>query len=497
MNAISQLHTVQSRMSAFLSKRHGMFINGDWTDSSADETIAVIDPATEEVIATVQAGGEAEVDRAVRAARAAFDNGPWPNMAPIDRMMIMLRLADVIEAAADEIAFLETIDNGMPMWLSTGAAAKAVLHLRHFAGICGRLGGQVHNVTQPDIHAYSIKEPVGVVGAITPWNFPFVMAVAKMAQALAAGCTVVLKPSEITPLSALRLGELIQQAGFPDGVVNIIVGYGRDAGKALVEHLLVDKISFTGSTATGKWIVQAAAGNLKRVTLELGGKSPTIVFPDADVERAVPGAAMAVFANSGQVCVAGSRLFIHRKIFDKMVDGISAFAANLKVGSGLDADSQIGPLVSRDQLDRVSGFIESGINEGAHVVHGGKRVGDAGYFVQPTVVAETHGDMRIIKEEIFGPVVAAIPFDDDDLDQIAARANDTNYGLAAYIWSSDASKIHKLARKLRAGLIQVNGGTALDPALPFGGFKESGWGREYGAEGVEAYMETKSVAIQL
>ena len=323
------------------------------------------------------------------------------------------------------------------------------------------------------------------------------MEVAKLAQALAAGCTVVMKPAELTPLSALKLADLIAECDFPKGVINVIVGPGSIVGKALVEHPLVDKISFTGSTATGKWIIQAAAGNLKRVTLELGGKSPSVIFPDANLEAAIPGAAMQIFANSGQVCVAGSRLFIHRKVYDEVVEGISRFAAGLKVLPGIDPDSQMGPLVSQDQFDRVAGFIRSGVAEGAEVVQGGARVGDKGFFMQPTVIAGANRDMQIVREEIFGPVVAAMPFDDDDLDAVARQANDTEYGLAAYLWTQDVSKVHKMARKIRAGIIQVNGGASLEASLPFGGFKQSGWGREYGAEGVEAFLETKSVAIRL
>ncbi|MBK5264049.1 MAG: aldehyde dehydrogenase family protein, partial [Alphaproteobacteria bacterium] len=373
----------------------------------------------------------------------------------------------------------------------------AVSYLRYFAGWCGKITGQIHNTTMPNVHAYSLKEPVGVVGTITPWNFPFVMEVAKLAQALAAGCTVVMKPAELTPLSALKLAELIRECDFPKGVINIVVGHGAVAGKALVEHEMVDKISFTGSTATGKWIVQAAAGNLKRVTLELGGKSPSFIFPDANLDAAIPGAAMQIFANSGQVCVAGSRLFIHRAIFDRVVEGISQFAAALKVLPGLHPDSQIGPLVSQGQFDRVAGYIQSGIDEGAEVVQGGVRVGDQGYFIQPTVIANANRDMRVVREEIFGPVVAAMPFDDDDLDAIARQANDTEYGLAAYLWTQDVGKVHKMARKIRAGMIQVNGGASLEASVPFGGYKQSGWGREYGAEGVEAFLETKSVAVRL
>jgi len=306
-----------------------------------------------------------------------------------------------------------------------------------------------------------------------------------------------LKPAELTPLAAILLGRLIQEAGVPPGVINIVTGHGDPAGKALVEHPDVDKITFTGSTATGKWIVQAAAATLKRVTLELGGKSPTFIFPDADLERAIPGAAMSVFANAGQICVAGSRLYVHKNVFDKVIAGISGMAQALRVGPGLEPETQMGPLVSQGQLDRVTGYIQSGKSEGAEVLVGGERQGSEGYFLKPTVLAQTHRSMRVMREEIFGPVVCAMPMDDEDLDRIAKVANDTTYGLSAYIWTRNVSIVHKLARKIRAGTVQVNGGVGLDPAVPFGGYKQSGWGRERGREGVESLTESKSVGIFL
>ena len=497
MNAPATMNQPSDGVASFLARIHKPFIDGEWVDVLGDEMIAVFDPATGLEIARVQAAGRADVDRAVKAARAAFDCGPWPRMPAAERARHMLRLADAIDAAAPDIAYLETLDNGMPLASATRAAGLGSANLRYFAGWCGKISGQIHNTTLPDVHAYSLKEPVGVVGAITPWNFPFVMEVAKVSQALAAGCTVVLKPAELTPLTALKLAELVAACDFPKGVINIVVGHGDPAGRALVEHPDVDKISFTGSTATGKWIVQAAAGNLKRVTLELGGKSPTIIFPDADLEKAIPGAAMAIFANSGQVCVAGSRLFVHRDIYDRVIEGVSAFAQSLVVAPGLDPRSQLGPLVSQGQFDRVAGYIQCGVEEGAEVVQGGGRVGQEGYFIQPTVIANAHRGMRIVREEIFGPVVAAMPFENEDLDAIARQANDTSYGLAAYLWTRDVSKVHKLASRIRAGQIQVNGGASLDPAVPFGGYKQSGWGREYGAEGVEAFLETKSICVRL
>ena len=485
------------RVSQFLSQPHQLFIAGAWTDAESEQTIDVINPGTGQVVAQAQAGGSSDINRAVRAARVAFDEGPWPQMAPTERSRLMFALADAVEAATDEVSYVETINHGMPLHAAKRAVSLAVANLRYFGGWCGKLGGQTHSLTQPDTLAYTIKEPVGVVGAITPWNFPFVMAVAKMSQALAAGCTVVLKPAELTPLSALKLAHLVCEEDFPAGVINVVPGYGDPAGRELVEHDGVDKITFTGSTETGKSIIRAAAGNLKRVALELGGKSPAIVFPDADLEQAIPGAAMAAFANAGQVCVAGSRLFVHRKVFDDVIDGIISFTGALKVGSGLDPTSQIGPLISKGQLDRVAEYIGSGVDEGARVVQGGGRIGTEGYFMQPTVVADTRPDMRLVREEIFGPVLCAMPVGDDDLDSIAHLANDTPYGLAAYVWTRDASRIHKLAGRIRAGTIHVNGGAHLDPAMPFGGYKQSGWGRESGAQGVEEFLETKAVIVRL
>ncbi len=458
----------------------------------------MINPATGKVFAKAAAAGPADIDRAVRAARAAFDSGPWPSMPPIERAQLIWKLADAVEAAADEIAYILSLDNGMPMMMAKFAGAFGTArNLRYMAGWCGKVDGAVPTPAEANKLAYTLKEPVGVVGAITPWNFPFAMEADKVGQAMAAGCTLVLKPAELTPLGAILLARLVQEVGVPPGVINIVTGYGDPAGKALVEHPDVDKIAFTGSTATGKWIVQAAAATLKRVTLELGGKSPTFIFPDADLERAIPGAAMSVFANAGQICVAGSRLYVHKKVFDQVVEGVSRMAKGLKVGPGLEPDSQMGPLISERQLERVSGYIESGKSEGAQILVGGERRAGEGYFLNPTVLAQTDRSMKVMREEIFGPVVCAMPIDDEDLDRIARVANDTTYGLSAYIWSRDVSIVHKLARKIRAGTIQVNGGVGLDPAVPFGGYKQSGWGRERGRDGIESLTETKSIGISL
>ncbi|MGH8148396.1 MAG: aldehyde dehydrogenase family protein [Steroidobacteraceae bacterium] len=497
MNAVVK-PDLQSRFAGFLAGTHKLFINNEWVEPASGKTIDVVNPATGKAFAKAAAGEAADIDRAVKAARAAFESGPWPSLPPIERAKLLWKLADAVEAAADEIGYILTLDNGMPMMMAKFAGALGTArNLRYLAGWCGKIDGAVPTVGEPGKFAYTLKEPVGVVGAITPWNFPFAMEADKVGQAMASGCTLVLKPAELTPLGAILLGRLVQEAGIPPGVVNIVTGYGDPAGKALVEHPDVDKIAFTGSTATGKWIVQAAAATLKRVTLELGGKSPTFIFPDADLEKAIPGAAMSVFANAGQICVAGSRLYIHKKVFDRVVEGVTGMAQRLKVGPGLEPESQMGPLISQRQLDRVTGYIESGKSEGAEVVVGGERRPGEGYFLSPTVLAQTQRSMKVMREEIFGPVVCAMPIDDDDLDRIAKVANDTTYGLSAYIWSRDVSVVHKLAHKIKAGTVQVNGGVGLDPAVPFGGYKQSGWGRERGRDGVESLTETKSVGISL
>ena len=497
MNAVLKPE-LQEKTARFLAQTHGLFINNEWVEPQSGKTIDVINPATGKVFAKAAAGGASDIDRAVRAARTAFESGTWPAMPPVERSKLLWKLADAIEAAADEIGYVLSLDNGMPMMMAKFAGALGTARgLRYLAGWCGKIDGAVPTLSEPNKLAYTLREPIGVIGAITPWNFPFAMEADKIGQAMAAGCTIVLKPAELTPLGAILLGRLVQEAGIPPGVVNIVTGYGDPAGKALVEHPDVDKVTFTGSTATGKWIVQAAAATLKRVTLELGGKSPTFIFPDADLEKAIPGAAMAVFANAGQICVAGSRLYVHRKVFDQVVAGVTGMAKALKVGSGLAPDTQMGPLVSQGQLDRVTGYIQSGRSEGAQVVVGGERQGSEGYFLQPTVLAETHRSMRVMREEIFGPVICAMPMDDEDLDRIAKVANDTTYGLSAYIWTRDVGIAHKLARKIKAGTVQINGGVGLDPAVPFGGYKQSGWGRERGRDGVESMLETKAIGLSL
>jgi phenylacetaldehyde dehydrogenase len=482
----------------FIARRHKLLIDGKWVEPKSGKTFAVFDPSNGQQIAQVAEGSAEDVDLAVIAARRAFETGPWPKMSPVERGKLVWRLGDVLEAHADELAEIESLDNGKPV-----RDARAVdipfgcELLRYMGGWSTKITGQSIPISAPgDWHAYSIREPIGVVGQIIPWNFPLLMAVWKIAPALAVGCTIVLKPAEQTPLSALRLGELILEAGFPPGVVNIVTGDGT-AGAAVAAHPDVDKVAFTGSTEVGKLIVQAAAGNLKKVSLELGGKSPAIVFPDADLSVAIPGTASGIFFNMGQCCTAGSRLFVHERIFDKMMAGLSDEAAKLKIGPGLDPDTRIGPLVSDEQFQRVTGYLESGRQEGAEVVTGGKRFGNEGYFVEPTILTKTQPNMRVVREEIFGPVVCAMPYNDDDLDRIAKQGNATEYGLAASIWTRDIGIAHKLARKLKAGSVWINVHNFNDVALPFGGFKQSGWGREMGYEAIELYTETKGVACLL
>jgi phenylacetaldehyde dehydrogenase len=484
---------------AFLAKKHQMLIDGKWVDARSGETFTVEDPATEEIIAHVPAGDKADIDLAVAAARRAFETGPWSRISPAARQRLVWTLGDLLERHADEFAELEALDNGKPITNARRDDIGGSIEMfRYIAGWATRMNGEQIQVSTPgNWHVYTIREPVGVVGQIIPWNFPLMMAAWKLAPALAAGCTIVLKPAEQTPLSAIRMGELITEAGFPDGVVNIVTGYGETAGAALAEHPDVDKVAFTGSTEVGKLIVKAAAGNLKRVSLELGGKSPAIVFPDADLELAIAGTASAIFYNQGECCTAGSRLFAHKSIYDKIVEGVTREAGKLKIGHGLDPSVTLGPLVSKEQHNRVTGFLEAGRQEGAEVVTGGNRMGKQGYFVEPTVLAQTNRSMKVVREEIFGPVVCVQSFDDADLDTVAKFANDTEYGLSASVWTQNLKAAHMMARKIRAGTVCINAHNYGDPAWPFGGYKQSGWGREMGKEVMEHYTETKAVAARL
>jgi len=485
------------KVTSFITKDRKMLINGKWVESASGKTFPTYNPATGEVLARVASGEHEDIDRAVKAARAAFEKGPWRKMSPSERGKAIWRLGDLLEKNLEEFAEIEMLDNGKPLKIARIADVPLAIDLfRYMAGWATKIEGNTIPFSKPGrYHAYTLREPLGVVGQIIPWNFPLLMAAWKLGPALAAGCCVVLKPAEQTPLSCLRLGELIQEAGIPDGVVNIVPGYGETAGAALAAHPDVDKIAFTGSTEVGKLIVQAATGNLKKVSLELGGKSPNVVFADGDVDQAIAGASMAIFFNHGQCCCAGSRLYVENKIFDKVVEGVSEEAKKIKVGLGWEESSDMGPLVSEEQLKRVCGYLESGFAEGAKATVGGQRNGDKGYFVNPTVLINTTEKMKVVKEEIFGPVVTAIPF--SDASEVVQKANDNIYGLAAGIWTKDLSKAHKVASQLRAGTVWVNCYNVFDAALPFGGYKQSGWGREMGHDVLEMYTETKAVCMGL
>ncbi|KMY49167.1 aldehyde dehydrogenase family protein [Peribacillus loiseleuriae] len=486
---------ISKKLQKFLQSPKKLYINGEFVESVSKKTFSTPNPATGEKLADVYEADKEDINLAVKAARNAFDSGPWSRMSTATRSRLMYKLADLMEENKLELAQLETLDNGKPISETSNADIPlAIEHMRYYAGWTTKIVGQTIPVNG-NYFNYTRHEAVGVVGQIIPWNFPLLMAMWKLGAALATGCTIILKPAEQTPLSAIYLAELIDEAGFPDGVINIVPGFGETAGQALVDHPLVDKIAFTGSTAVGKLIMRSASYSLKRVTLELGGKSPNIILPDADFQKAIPGALNGVMFNQGQVCCAGSRVFIQKKHYDNVVADMVSHAKNIKQGIGLDPNTQIGPLVSQVQQDRVLGYIEKGLNEGAEVLIGGSKPQDDGYFVSPTIFASVQDDMAIAKEEIFGPVIAAMPY--EDLDDVINRANASEYGLAAGLWTRDIANAHYVASKLRAGTVWVNCYNAFDAASPFGGYKQSGMGREMGSYALSNYTEVKSVWVNL
>lgn len=490
---------VLSEVSLFLGAEHQVLIGADWTGASSGRLRDVMNPSTGQIIAQVPECDQRDVDAAVSAARESFDTKRWRGRSSGERAQVLMRYATLIEQHSEMLAQIDVLDNGMPLWLARLLVSSGIEGLRYAAMISAtmsdsNLSGGVSS-SQHQLHAYTSSQPIGVAGLIIPWNGPAPSFLVKIAPALAAGCSCVVKPAELTPLSALLLGKLALEAGIPEGVLNIVTGDGKVAGAALVEHPGVDKISFTGSTLVGKDIARRSADRLKRVTLELGGKSPTIVFDDADLDVAIPGAAMAVFANSGQLCIAGARLFVQRRNFDKVVEGVAAVAGSLKLGDGMMPDTQLGPVISEQQRSRILGMVEEARTDGAEIVCGGKQPEGPGFFVEPTLVVGAPRDSRILREEIFGPVIAAIPF--DDVNEVISQANDSRYGLSAGVFTNDVNKAHLVAEALDAGSVWVNCYGVTHPLIPFGGFKESGWGREFGAEGIRSYREQKSVIVQL
>ncbi len=499
MTAVAE-YSIMPAVRGFLSGNKKLLIDGEWVDAASGKTFPATDPATGQTLTEVALGQGEDVDRAVRAARRAFDAGPWPSMKPNQRERLLWRIGDMLSERAEEFGQLEALDNGKSAGIATAVdVAWSADIFRYYAGWATKIEGSTINVSMPfapggEFHGYTLREPVGVCGLIVPWNFPLLMAAFKLGPALAAGNTVILKPAEQTPLTALLLGEVFQEAGFPPGVVNIVTGFG-DAGAALSGHADVDKIAFTGSTEVGKKIVDSAKGNLKKVSLELGGKSANVVFADADLDIAVEGSLNAWLFNHGQCCVAGTRLYVEDTIFDDFTQAVAEAASKVKIGPGLDPTTQLGPLISQEQFDKVTAYLREGLADGARALTGGGRWGDTGYFVEPTVFVDVKSEFSVVREEIFGPVVAALPFKTEN--DAIAEANDSIYGLAAGIWTKDISKAHRTAKRLKAGSVWINQYNGFDTAMPFGGYKQSGWGRELGATALDLYTQTKAVNIAL
>ena len=487
--------TITEKVARPKIKQTECFIGGKWVSSASGKTFPTIHPATEEVICEVAEGDAEDVDAAVDAAREAFDNGPWRKMDARDRGALMYRLADAIEERAEELAAIETLDNGKPISDARAADVPLVIDcLRYYAGWADKIQGKTVPI-RGEYFCYTRREPVGVVGQIIPWNFPSLMVAWKWGPALAAGCTIVMKPAEQTPLSCLWMAKLAQDVGFPDGVINVVPGFGETAGAALVRHKGVDKIAFTGELSTAKIIQKEAANTMKRLTFELGGKSPAVIFADADLEQAVEGAHLALYLNQGQCCCAGSRLFVEQKVHDEVVERLADMNKSRRLGDPFDPETQQGPQVDKAQFEKILKYIDYGTKDGAKCVTGGKRFGSKGYFVEPTLFTDVKDDMRIAREEIFGPVMSVLKF--KDTNDLIRRANDTNFGLAAAVWTRDVAKAHRYAQEVRAGTIWVNCYDVFDAAAPFGGFKESGLGRELGEAGLDSYLETKTVTVSL
>lgn len=490
--------TLLPRVERFLSEPRKLFINGEWVEAVSGKHFETRNPVNGEVLTTVAEADQTDIDRAVQAARKAFDEGPWKTMAPRKRSALLRKLGQLIEEHAEELTQLEVLDNGMIYRFAERLVLNSAQRFYNAAGWATKIEGSTKKVTAPgNYFTYTVREPLGVCGQITPWNIPLSAAALKLAAPLASGNTVVLKPAEQTPLTALYLGELIQEAGFPNGVVNIVPGFGPTAGAALTEHKDVDKLSFTGSTAIGKQIMKSGAETVKPVSLELGGKSPNIIFADANLEKAIRGALMGYIPNSGQVCIAGSRLFVEKTVYDEVVHGLIEGSKQLTLGNGLNLETRMGPLVSEEQLKTVMGYIEKGKEEGAELLLGGTKADEPelanGYFVKPTIFGNVTDEMSIVKEEIFGPVICVLPF--EDIDEVIQRANDTDYGLVAGVWTSDLAKVHRMTNELQAGTVWVNTFGNLDNEMPFGGYKQSGIGRENGRDVIDLYTQEKSVWI--